>query len=212
MTCAPGPPTFRLLDALVGWDPRDVYRLTGFDDETGVRLALQEPDTPDARRYALLGWFGHRCLAPGCGRCAWYLLSADGRLLRRDSCTGHWVPAWLADCDPQWLTRPLTVAARGHLLAVAEVGRVLLWRAEGQQFVVEIPVRARALAFTPRGELLVARTGSPDLLVLRPVRRGPWPDRHRDQGHHRAGDHRPRLHDLAAHQGSAGVDGRPRQR
>ena len=39
MSCAPGPPTFRLLDHLVGWDPLDVYRLTDPDDPGGIQLA-----------------------------------------------------------------------------------------------------------------------------------------------------------------------------
>ena len=39
MSCAPGPPTFRLLDHLVGWDPLDVYQLTDPDDPSGIQLA-----------------------------------------------------------------------------------------------------------------------------------------------------------------------------
>ena len=42
MTCPPAPPTFRLLDAYVGWDEHDVCRLTGLEDPHGIHLAFAD--------------------------------------------------------------------------------------------------------------------------------------------------------------------------
>ena len=58
MSCATGFPTFRLLDAYVGWDPGDQpydspEGLIGFDDPRGVRLAPifgLEPACPHVKR------------------------------------------------------------------------------------------------------------------------------------------------------------------
>ena len=48
MSCAPGSPTFRLLDYLVGWDPLDVYQLTDPDDPSGIQLAPVAGGSPRA--------------------------------------------------------------------------------------------------------------------------------------------------------------------
>jgi hypothetical protein len=165
MSCAPGPPTFRLLDHLVGWDPLDplhpVYQLTGPDDPGGIKLAPLHTSGPD--RGDFLPWLPDPRLAPGCGPCAWYLAAPQHGLLRRGPCGGEWQPAWPPDCTPEPATRPHAIAARGHLLALATCGAVYVWRREGDQLVTVIPERAAALALAPWGELLLARDGSTDL-------------------------------------------------
>ena len=161
MSCAPGAPTFRLLDHLVGWDPLDVYRLTGSDDPGGMRLAPAGPGGP--LRSDFLPWLPDPRLAPGCGRCAWYLAAPQHGLLRRDPCGGGWQPVWPPDCDPGLAVRPHAIAARGHLLAVATPGAVYLWRREGDQPVAVIPGHAARLALAPWGEVLLAYDGSTEL-------------------------------------------------
>jgi phage tail-like protein len=158
MSCAPGPPTFRLLDHLVGWDPLDVYQLTDPDDPGGIRLAAAGAGGP--LRSDFLPWLPDPRLAAGCGRCAWYLAAPQRGVLRRDPCGGGWQPVWPADCDPGLAPRPHAVAARGHLLAAATSQAVYLWRREGDQLIAVIPGRAAALALTPWGELLLAHDGA----------------------------------------------------
>ena len=162
MSCAPGPPTFRLLDHLVGWDPlpRGVYQLTNPDDPSGIRLAPVGAAGP--QRGDFLPWLPDPRLAPGCGRCAWYLAASERGLLRRDPC-GGWQPAWPPGCDPGLAGRPHAIAARGHLLAAATPHTAYLWRREGEQLVAIIPGNATALAITPWDEILLARDGSGDL-------------------------------------------------
>ena len=160
MSCAPGPPTFRLLDHLVGWDPLDVCRLTGPDDPGGIRLARTGPG--GLVRGDLLPWLPDPRLAPGCGRCAWYLATPHRGLLRREPC-GGWRPVWPPDCDPGLARRPHALAARGHLLAAAGPAAAYLWRREGDQLAAVIPGHAAALTLTGWGEILLARDGSTDL-------------------------------------------------
>jgi phage tail-like protein len=162
MSCAPGPPTFRLLDHLVGWDPLPggIYQLTNPDDPSGIRLAPVGAGGPE--RSDFLPWLPDPRLAPGCGRCAWYLAAPRRGLLRRDPC-GGWQPAWPPDCDPGLAADAHAIAARGHLLAAATPQAVYLWRREGEQRVAMIPGYATALAITPWDEILLAREGSGDL-------------------------------------------------
>jgi len=160
MSCAPGPPTFRLLDYLVGWDPLDVYQLTDPGNPGGIRLAPVGGAGPG--RGDFLPWLPDPRLAPGCGRCAWYLAAPRRGLLRRDHC-GGWQPAWPSACDPGLARNPHLIAARGHLLATATQEAVYLWRREGEQLAAVVPGHATALAVTPWGEILLARDGSADL-------------------------------------------------
>ncbi|WP_370961950.1 phage tail protein [Amycolatopsis sp. cg9] len=159
MTCTPTTVTFRLLDDVVGWDQDVVANLVGFGDEAGVRLARPgtAPDGPT--RTQLLPWFPDPRLAPGCGPCGWYLVSGE-RLLRRDTCTGGWLPAWPPSCDPRLLRAPAAVAARGHRIAVADSGRVFVWRNEGDHLSAVIGLRhAKVVALAPGEQVLVAREG-----------------------------------------------------
>lgn len=161
MTCASGPPTFRLLDYLVGWDHLPVCQLTDPDDPGGIKLAPLHASGPG--RGDFLPWLPDPRLAPGCGRCAWYLAAPQRGLLRRDPCGGGWEPAWPPDCDPGLAAASQAIAARGHLLAAATPEAVYLWRREGDQLIAVIPGPATALALAPWGELLLARDGSADL-------------------------------------------------
>ncbi|GII84247.1 hypothetical protein Ssi03_22370 [Sphaerisporangium siamense] len=166
MTCAPQPPTFRLLDAYVGWEvtgPPGDTGLTGFDDPAGVRLAYAGNSPAGPTRRHLLPWFPDRRLAPGCRPGAWYLAVPGGpRLLRRDAC--GWTPVWRGDRDPGLARHPVSVAARGHRVALVERDRVLVWRREGEQLAGVVKVRgARRAALAPGDEVLVAREDGTDL-------------------------------------------------
>jgi phage tail-like protein len=161
MSCAPGSPTFRLLDHLVGWDPLDpVYQLTDPDDPGGIKLAPLRASGPD--RGDFLPWLPDPRLAPGCGQCAWYLAAPQHELLRGDPC-GGWQPIWPSACGPGLAVRPHAITARGHLLAAATPEAVYVWRREGDQLVAVILGHATALVLAPWGELLLARDGSADL-------------------------------------------------
>ncbi|MEV6131850.1 phage tail protein [Streptomyces violaceusniger] len=167
MTCTPHPATFRLLDAYVGWDEPTggepgVDGIVGFDDPAGLRLAHLGADPEGPTRNQLLPWFPDPRLAPGCGPCGWYLLvPGERRLLRRDRCGGAFTPVWPPDCDPRPLREPVSVAARGHRLAVVESDRVLVWRREGEQLAGVIRAeRPRWAALGPRDDILVACQGS----------------------------------------------------
>ncbi|MFD5391584.1 phage tail protein [Streptomyces sp. NPDC127074] len=170
MTCTPHPATFRLLDAYVGWDEPTggepgVDGIVGFDDPAGLRLAHLGADPEGPTRNQLLPWFPDPRLAPGCGPCGWYLLfPGERRLLRRDRCGGAFAPVWPPDCDPGPLREPVSVAARGHRLAVVESDRVLVWRREGERLAGVIRAeRPRWAALGPGDDILVACQGSTDL-------------------------------------------------
>ncbi|HEX6354199.1 phage tail protein [Actinophytocola sp.] len=164
MTCAPTAATFRLLDDVVGWDEdKDtVHDLVGFTDPDGVRLANSGSDPQGPRRSELLPWFPDPRLAPGCQACAWYLISGK-RLLRRDTCTGGWLPVWSRDCDPHLLREPVAVAARGHRLAVVDSGRVLVWRNEGEQLAGVIELAGASLVALAQDDQVLVTDDSTEL-------------------------------------------------
>jgi phage tail-like protein len=165
MTCVPAIATFRLLDDLVGWDQDEakVRDVVGFDDPGGVRLAYAGDSPEGPTRAELLPWFPDPRLAPGCQPCAWYLLSGK-RLLRRDTCDGGWRPVWDPKCDPRLLRAPVSVAARGHRVAVVDSDRVLVWRNEGEQLTTVLEVRGAELAaLAPDDQILVTREGRTSL-------------------------------------------------
>jgi hypothetical protein len=76
MSCASGIPTFRLLDAYVGWDVGpdidDYKNLAGLDDPAGIRLGQLDESAVDPA--AILAFLPPARLARGCGPCDWYLI------------------------------------------------------------------------------------------------------------------------------------------
>ncbi|XVV15535.1 phage tail protein [Actinoplanes sp. CA-131856] len=150
--------TFRLLDDVVGWDEVEVTGLAGFTDPAGVRLAHAGPAPNGPRRAELLPWFPDPRLAPGCRCGAWYLIVGD-RLLRRDAGDPGWRSVWSPHCDPGLLRAPAAVAARGHRVAVADAGRVLVWRNEGDQLTTVIPDAGAVVALADDDQVLVAGGG-----------------------------------------------------
>jgi phage tail-like protein len=175
MSCAPQPPTFRLLDVRVGWNAQEVSNLTGLDDPAGLHLTLGGGKPTGLTEGDVSPWLPDPRLAPGAQPCAWYLATATG-LLRRRRCTSCprctppvqsaaaelWEPVWPANCDPGIAAAPTAVAARGHLLAVIDT-QVSVWRREGEQLLSSIPGEAVAVTLIPGGRVLLARSGSTDL-------------------------------------------------
>jgi phage tail-like protein len=182
------PPIFRLLDGLVGWDPLDATGLEGLDDvRGGVALARLSPGAVDPSD--LLPYMPPARLAPGCGKCAWYLVTpVPSRLLRLECgvspppCEGPY-PCGEAFRPIPCLTDlrdGVAVAARRHLVAVSDrgAGEVRIFTASGEELLAVIPVAEPGpLAFTPWGELLVAAGSVPRLLrfSLAGDPRGEWP-------------------------------------
>jgi phage tail-like protein len=164
MTCVAGPPTFRLLDGFVGWSPDGTEQnLVGLTDPGGIRLAPILPGALDPDD--LLPHLPPAVLADGCD-CRWFLVSPappQSRLLRLDSCSDGWQPVHDGCCAENVLERAVAVAVWRHYVAVADAGRnrVFVWSHHGAHLAAEIPVSAPGpLAFSARGKLLVARSGS----------------------------------------------------
>lgn len=165
MICAPAPPTYRLLDPFVGWDPASCEGLAGCAGEgDGLRLA----PAGDGPFSLLLPYLGHPRLARGCGPCDWFLLTADPDpvLLRRDGCDARWRPVWPGGRWPVPVAGPVAVAIRDHQLAVADRARVLVWAREGEllRAVIDLPEEPSLVAPAPWGEVLVALRGRAGLL------------------------------------------------
>lgn len=169
MSCAAEAPVFRLLDAYVGWDEARVTDLTGLADPAGLRLARLGADPAGPSRQDLLPWFPDPRLAPGHGRCVWYLATGS-TVLRRDPCGGGFRPVRSPACAPEAVPGAVVaVAAAGHWLAVARPTGVEVWWREGGQLVAVIPAHdAHVVAVTPAGAVLVARADGTDLWRYRP--------------------------------------------
>ncbi len=127
MTCAAGPPTFRLLDAYVGWDEDTVESLVGLADPAGLRLSgvggagLSPGDLWPYLVPPRLAW--------DCPGCTWFLATPDppaSRILRLGPCDETWQPL---DLDPGRRPAEITsLAVRGQLVAAVEPGgRVWVW-------------------------------------------------------------------------------------
>ena len=156
MSCGPIDTKFRLLDAYVGWSEVGApLHLSGLDDPSGLRLALQNPDAVTAEVWAYLL---PPQLARGCGVCDWYLLTpAPARLLRRQACHPEWQPLWTPACDPARFVAPIAVAAWQHRVAVADAKRIWVWERDGRSLVAEIAIHdVAAIGYTECGDLLVA--------------------------------------------------------
>ncbi len=163
MSCGAGKPTFRLLDAYVGWDATDPAssNLTGFDDPNGIRLNLVNPGVIDPSQ--INAYLPPARLARGCGACEWYLITPPKcELLRRDACN-PWHPVWNASCHPEAFADAVAIAAWRRWFAISDHGanEVRLWAASGATLVAEIPIdQPGPLAFTPRGQLLITSAKS----------------------------------------------------
>src|SRR5262245_28208731 len=175
MNCGGGTQNFRLLDGFVGWDEADSAGLTGlgFDDENGLQLAQKNPGAVPVR--IVLTYLPPARLAPGCGRCDWFLVQ-QSRLLHHDCCAPGWLPVWSQACDQHLLKEGVAVAYRSRRIAVSDAGakKVWIWERDGEQLIAAIDVtnlipdaecnylnvvdaiaRPGPLTFTPWGELLV---------------------------------------------------------
>ncbi|GAB7044475.1 MULTISPECIES: phage tail protein [Catenuloplanes] len=153
MSCGTTGPTFRLLDAHVGWDPEEggAAGLAGLTDPGGLRLARlgTDPDAPG--RPDLLPWFPDPRLAPGGAPGSWFLLTPGG-LRRRAACGTGFVPALRATGD--------AVAYAGHWLAIAGADGVRLWWRDGEHLIAVLPVRgARLVTLAPDGAGAVLTDG-----------------------------------------------------
>jgi phage tail-like protein len=160
--------TFRLLDAIVGWeqgtDAGAVTGLVGLDDPNGVTLAPLHP----GEASGISAWLPPPWLAPGCGPCELYLAaraSSDPAgpctvLLRLDACACAWQPVWRERCTPLPGARISAVAAAGHLLAVGDDagGDVLLFADDGDRCVATLACPdVAAMTFAPGRVLIVAQ-------------------------------------------------------
>jgi phage tail-like protein len=172
MTCGADFAKFRLLDALVGWDPDVVQGLDGLDSVSGITLAplAQQPDDASISRV-----LPPSRLARGCGPCEWYLVTCcppQSRLLRLDPCASEWRSPWVGACAPDLLRCATAVAVHCDDVAVADpgAGRVWLWRRRGAELAAAIAMaHPGPVAWAPWGEWLVADLGA---LRLRRFDRG----------------------------------------
>jgi phage tail-like protein len=175
VSCAP-PPTFRLLDGWVGWDPDPALGsdaslgLDGLGEGEALELALVGGGV-DPR--GLLEYLPPPPLARGCGPCQWYLVTPApaARVLRRDACHGF-VPVRGAAGTLGILVAPVAIAVRRHRLAVADPGAgvVRVWSRSGSVNAAIIPLAdARLVAFAPWGELLVVVAGATTVLRFGPA-------------------------------------------
>jgi len=175
MSCGGAMTTFRLLDAIVGWErgrgPHDSQWLTGFHDPAGVTLAPLHA----GEFGGISPWLPPPWLAPGCGRCEWFLAASDGpgkpprrgRLLRLSDCACAWEPVWPDDCTPLPSADITAVASDGRRLAVADrsSGTILLFADGGDRVVARITcAEVTAMAFAPGRMLLAAVRHTPHLL------------------------------------------------
>lgn len=165
MSCPPDPATFRLLDALVGWDVDVAKDLAGFDDLAGITL---EPAAFPLSPEILAAALPPARLAPGCGPCEWFLVTCcppASRLLRLDPCTPGWRSVWRGRCDPEILVCATAVAVHCDWIAVSDpgAGRVHFWRRGGAELAFSLAMgEPGPIAWAPWGEWLVA-----DLAALR---------------------------------------------
>jgi phage tail-like protein len=189
MSCAAEPVIFRLLDGIVGWDPLDATGLEGLDDvRDGVSLARVSANAVDPSM--LLPFLPPARLAPGCGKCAWYLITPKPSRLLRLECGVNAPPCEEPyPCCEAFVPIPclpdpadgVAVAARRHYVAVGDrgAGEVRIFAASGVELLAVIPVgEPGALAFSPHGELFVATNTQPPHLLrfsFGGKRNGHWP-------------------------------------
>lgn len=159
MSCTREPATFVVLNPITGWSPVVAIGELDRTNPSGLTLA-RRADAVDVQLVDR--HLPPPRLARGCGPCEWYLGApgpSPARLLRFE-CDGVWRDVLDAWCPSIELHEVVAVAAKRDRVAVADGtdgGRVVLWRASGSRFVGAIAVAgARALAFTPAHDLLIA--------------------------------------------------------
>ena len=142
MSCPPDPATFRLLDALVGWDESEVEGIVGLDDINGLTL---QPLSSAISSQAISMAIPPAYLAKACDPCRWYLVTCcppQSRLLLLDSCTPGWVPVRASRCAPDVLQCAGAIAVQGDRVAIADhaAGRVWVWRRGGAELAFAIAI------------------------------------------------------------------------
>lgn len=163
MSCPPDPPTFRLLDALVGWDEGDVQGIVGVDNIDGLTL---QPLANSLSNEAISVAIPPAYLAKACDPCRWYMVSCcppQSRLLRLDSCAPGWVPVWDDRCAPDLLQCAGAIAVHGDRIAIADhgAGRVRVWRRGGAELAFSIAIaNPGPLAWSRHFGLLVVDAGT----------------------------------------------------
>ncbi len=174
MSCQPQASRFRLLDAFSGWAAA-ATDLVGLDDPRGVRLAAAATGVASEVPLSSVGArIPHPRLAKGCDRCTWFLATRappETRLMRLGPCDDRWRPIPLDACAPAAPIDVVAIAYDARRLALADRGADRLGvRTEDAAHVVgEAHVHEpRALAFSPRGDIVVASAGMPQLLVFDP--------------------------------------------
>ena len=167
MTCVPANPTYRLLDAWVGWDPDSVTGLIGLSDPSGIRLAGDDRGVLD--RDAVLRWLPPARIAAGCGPCETWLATEARGLLFRGPCTSGFEVVWEGPVPEDGVPELVAVASGGHRVAVLEAsGQGWILLASTRQTLGRFKVPGgRLLAWNRRGELLVVR-GDGDILRFGP--------------------------------------------
>jgi hypothetical protein len=127
MSCVPGNPTFRLLDALVGWDPADVQGLAALDDLSGITL---KPLPVHEDGSAIAQALPPARLAHACGPCEWLLVTCcppTSRLLRLNPCAEGWHPLNTDCCSPRLLVCATAIAVHCDRVAISDPGAHRVW-------------------------------------------------------------------------------------
>ena len=162
MSCVPRDRSFRLLDALVGWDVADSQGIVGLDDIAGLRLAGVATGAPP--RAAVDRLIPPARLARGCDACTWYLVTPappESRLLTLGACDDCWQPLDI----PLPLVDAVAVTVHRFHIAIADRVAERIWIVTSNGRIVgEASTAAVALAFTPDRELVAARDGMPRLV------------------------------------------------
>ena len=164
MSCLAAPPTFRLLDGLVGWDTASAEGIAGLWDASGIHLPQEGPGggVPPSAVWPFLP---PPRLAYDCATCTWFLVTPwppASRLLQLGPCDA---------CDVRWRPVPLNteplddlvaVAVHGNLIAVADRIRneVRVWERTGALVGVFTVADPTHLAFISGCDLLAVSGGS----------------------------------------------------
>ena len=126
MSCVAQPPTFRLLDSLVGWDVASAQGIGGFGDDAGISLErLANPWTNSDISRALPP--AH--LARTCA-CEWYLVTPcppPSSLLFLGRCDQSWRSLWGCHCPPITLQCGVAVAVDCSEVAIADSHAQRIW-------------------------------------------------------------------------------------